>query len=342
MPRNTKATSKMMAILLLVSSAFGCDSQESVTAIMQPDQSLPPRNRTVNEVSGLSALPTPSGQDDALVRLGKKLFKDPRLSGDNTVSCASCHIVSAGGDDGRPVSIGIGGAIGTHNAPTVLNSGLNFRQFWDGRAKDLGEQVEGPIHNPLEMNSNWRDIMPKLRADADMVTAFEKSGLNITQASIIKAIVAYENALVTLDSPFDRYVLGEESAISGEAKNGLELFIRLGCVSCHQGQNVGGNMYQRFGVFKNYYEDNGNVSKIALGRYNVTGNPDDKYVFKVPSLRNVAQTAPYFHDGSVATLESAVNIMATYQLGHSLKEAEVTSIIAFLESLTGNLDESLK
>ncbi len=342
MPGNTKAALTTTAILLLINSLLGCDSNESVTKTLQPDHDLEATISLANDVSGLSPLPTPTEEDKALVSLGKSLFKDARLSGDNTISCASCHIVAAGGDDGRPVSIGVGGAQGTHNAPTVLNSGLNFRQFWDGRAKDLDEQVEGPIHNPLEMNTNWEDIVLKLESDADMVAAFGESDLSITPANIIKAIVAYENALVTSDSPFDRYLQGDEAAFSGEAKNGLDLFVRLGCVSCHQGQNIGGNMYQRFGVFKNYYEDNGNVDETALGRYNVTGNPDDKHVFKVPSLRNVAQTAPYFHDGSVETLEDAVNIMATYQLGRSLEDTEVSSLVTFLESLTGNLDESLK
>ncbi|MEM7280548.1 MAG: cytochrome-c peroxidase [Pseudomonadota bacterium] len=341
MPGNTKGALRNTAILLLISGLFGCDPHEPMGTAL-PDQNLDGPSTSSDDVNGLSALATPLQQDVALVSLGKKLFEDPRLSGDNTVSCATCHVVAAGGDDGRPVSIGVGGASGTHNAPTVLNSGLNFRQFWDGRAKDLDEQVEGPIHNPLEMNTKWQDIIPKLQSDADMVAAFKASHLSITQANVIKAIVAYENALVTLDSPFDRYLKGDESAISNEAKKGLDLFVRLGCVSCHQGQNVGGNMYQRFGVFKNYYEDEGRVSEIALGRYNVTGNPDDKYVFKVPSLRNVTQTAPYFHDGSVASLEGAINIMATYQLGRSLEEADVTSIIAFLETLTGDLDESLK
>ncbi|MEM7221054.1 MAG: cytochrome c peroxidase [Pseudomonadota bacterium] len=286
----------------------------------------------------------PSGAADrGLIMLGKQLFHDPRLSRDDTVSCASCHIVAAGGDDGRPVSVGVDGALGTHNAPTVLNSAGNFRQFWDGRALDLAEQVEGPVHNPLEMATDWDSVVAKLATDGELIRAFALNELDLSADSIVRAIVAYESALVTPDSPFDRWLLGQDDALSAQAHRGRELFVELGCVSCHQGRNVGGNMFQRFGVFRNYYEDRaeGALSASSLGRFNVTGDDADRHVFKVPSLRNVAETAPYFHDGSVSTLTEAIDIMANYQLGRQLAKAEIASLESFLQSLSGSADEAL-
>lgn len=275
------------------------------------------------------------------VQLGKALFHDPRLSANNSISCASCHDIGAGGDDGLRVSTGVNGAQGEVNAPTVLNSALNFAQFWDGRAATLEEQAIGPIHNELEMGTSLPVVLRKLADDQQIVSAFNEAfDDGLTSKNLISAIASYEAALITVSS-FDRYLLGEDDAISDTAKLGFEEFKKLGCVSCHQGQNVGGNMYQYFGIMGDYFADRGNITPSDFGRYNATGNPNDKFKFKVPSLRNVALTAPYFHDGSAATLEDAITVMVRYQLGRPINEVQVERIVAFLETLTGEIEDNL-
>jgi len=272
------------------------------------------------------------------VSLGEMLFHEPRLSSNNSISCAHCHNLAAGGGDSRPGSIGVNGGQGDVNSPTVFNAVLNFSQFWDGRVETLEEQVEGPIHNPVEMGSNWSEIVGKLSADNQYRTLFNQIYSDgITDKNIVDAITEFEQSLVTVNSPFDRYLLGENDAISDNAKLGYEKFKEYGCVACHQGSNVGGNLYQQFGVMGDYFADRGwEIRKSDLGRYNVTGLDDDKYVFKVPSLRLAVLTAPYFHDGSVATLKDAVRIMIKYQLGRTVKEEDEEQIIEFLHSLVGN------
>jgi cytochrome c peroxidase len=222
------------------------------------------------------------------------------------------------------------------NAPTVYNAALNFVQFWDGRAATLEEQIDGPITNPLEMDSSWDGVIGKLAADADYAAAFSAIYPDgITPANVKKAVADFERTLVTRGSAFDRFLEGDERALSPEARAGYETFKSVGCIACHQGTNVGGNMFQRFGVLGDYFKDRGNVVEADYGRYNVTKNEADRFVFRVPSLRNVEHTAPYFHDGSAATLEEAVQVMAKYQLGRRLGAEQVRGILAFLRSLTG-------
>ena len=288
--------------------------------------------------SPIQPLPPATGLDPRKVALGQQLFFDPRLSRDDTISCASCHDVSAGGGDGLNVSVGIGGARTAVNSPTVLNSGLNFAQFWDGRADTLEEQIDGPVHHPGEMGSNWQEILSKLRADSALVTAFNDAYGGLQIQFIKDAIATYERSLATPNARFDRYLMGDNNAITEQEKAGYELFSNLGCISCHQGRGVGGNMFQRFGVVGDYFKDRGNVTQADYGRYNVTGDDDDLHVFKVPSLRNVELTAPYLHDGSAETLEAVVQIMAKYQLGRPLQVSEVDNIVAFLKTLTGELE----
>ncbi len=193
------------------------------------------------------------------------------------------------------------------------------------------------------MATTWPDIVSKLSRDAEMLQRFNAAGFDqINEHAIKAAIVAYERQLVTPNSRFDRYLKGEESAITESEKNGFELFTALGCISCHQGKNVGGNMFQRFGVYENFYARHGEPPPESLGRYNVTGEDRDIHVFKVPSLRNVSLTAPYFHDGSVGSLSEAVTIMAKYQLGLELEEQQIIDLVAFLTSLEGQVDERLK
>lgn len=270
--------------------------------------------------------------DSQKIALGKKLFFDTRLSKDNTIACASCHKLSEGGDDNLQFSFGIYGQEGAINAPTVLNSVHNFRQFWDGRAKNLQEQIAGPIENPLEMGSNFPDLIIKLNK-TEYKSIFAKIySEGITKHSITDAIAEYEKTLITPNSPFDRYLLGDKDALSKEEKEGYELFKSKGCISCHNGVNIGGNLYSKFGVVKSY-------KSKWLGRYEVTKKKRDMYFFKVPSLRNIAQTAPYFHDGRTQDLKEAISIMAELQLGRYVSEKEILKIESFLRSLSGDLPE---
>ena len=270
------------------------------------------------------------------VELGEKLFHDPRLSHDNSVSCASCHKLSLGGIDRMPRSIGIKGHVTSVNAPTVFNSGFNFRQFWDGRAETLEDQIGEPINSAYEMGSNWAEVLSKLRKASDYVSAFgELYPDGIKSHNIKDAIATFVRSLYTPHSRFDRFLRGDGNALTNEEKEGYRIFKAYGCVSCHQGINVGGNMFQKFGIMADYFADHGKVTKADLGRYNVTGEEQDRQVFKVPSLRNVALTPPYFHDGSAKTLEAAVAVMAKYQLGRKLTSKEIDLIVKFLSTLTG-------
>jgi cytochrome c peroxidase len=284
----------------------------------------------------LSPLPQLPKLDPRVVALGRKLFHEKRLSSDGTVACVSCHDLANGGADGQRVSHGVRGRTGNVNAPTVFNAALNFALFWDGRAKTLEEQAGGPLTNPLEMNSVWEDVVVKLRRDPEYASSFAgvfSSG--VTPENVRKAIAAFERTLLTRDSPFDRWLSGDASALTADQREGYETFKSVGCIACHQGANVGGNMFQRFGVLGDYFNDRGNITEADYGRFNVTHNEADRFVFRVPSLRNVEYTAPYFHDGSAASLSRAVQVMAKYQLGRSLTDRQVSVIAAFLKSLSG-------
>jgi len=262
-------------------------------------------------------------------RLGQKLFFDPRLSADGTVACANCHVLESGGDDNLKVSVGIGGKRGNVNAPTVYNAVFNFRQFWDGRAKDLRQQAQGPIENPVEMGNRFEALVALLRRIPEYRRMFEMVYPDgITKANITDAIAEYEKTLITPDAPFDRFLRGDKEALSDKAKRGYALFKIKGCVICHNGVNIGGNLYGKFGI----YED---VNTTNAGKFSWSGRKQDIGVFKVPSLRNVALTAPYMHDGRYETLEDAVKFMAHFQLGKTLEDDEVDAIVAFLKSLTG-------
>ena len=284
----------------------------------------------------ITPLPQSIIYDRAKAALGKKLFHDPILSKDGTVACTNCHLLESGGDDDRDFSIGIRGQEGDINSPTVFNAVYNFRQFWDGRAKDLVEQAKGPIENPVEMGHMLDHAVEKVKAQPEYARSFEKlysDGLN--RETLVHAIAEFEKALVTPNAPFDRYLRGDEDAISEEAKQGYELFKSKGCILCHHGINVGGNLYNKFGI---YEESNSS----HLGRYNVTKKEQDKYVFKVPSLRNISLTAPYMHDGRAKTLEHAVLIMTQYQLGRHMEAEEIKAIVEFLKTLTGEKPKILR
>jgi cytochrome c peroxidase len=282
-------------------------------------------------------LPDSIPVDPRKVTLGMQLFHDPRLSSDNTVSCASCHSLSAGGVDGRKTSLGVGGKIGPINAPTVFNAVLNHTQFWDGRAATLQDQAGGPPFNPIEMAStSWAQIIGKLQKDRSFTEAFREvypegySGANITDS-----IAEFEKTLLT-PSRFDAYLRGDKTALTREELQGYALFKANRCVTCHVGQNLGGQSFERMGLKGDYFRDRGDSLTAAdEGRGNVTQDAYDRYRFKVPTLRNVEMTAPYFHDGSTADLHQAVRTMLKYQVGKALPDADVDALVAFLKSLTG-------
>jgi cytochrome c peroxidase len=284
----------------------------------------------------IEPLPSAIVLDQAKVNLGEALFNEPQLSRDNTKSCASCHNLATGGADGRARSIGINGSVGPVNAPTVFNSGDNFKQFWDGRAETLEDQIDGPVQAADEMGSTWTDVIAKLGKSANYPASFKDLYADGIQVSNIKdAIATFERSLNTPDSRFDQYLRGVDSALDGEEKRGYQIFKSYGCVSCHQGINIGGNMFQTFGVMAGYFADRGHITRADFGRFNVTRDEGDRYVFKVPSLRNVELTAPYFHDGSAGTLDDAVQVMGKYQLGRKLSEEDTSALVSFLKTLTG-------
>ena len=278
--------------------------------------------------------------DPEKVALGRALFHDPRLSKDNTTACVSCHDLANGGDDGLRVSVGIDGKGGTINSPTVFNVGLNFKQFWDGRAETLEEQIDGPVQSPLELGSLWPELLAKLHAHESYPTRFKSlypDGIN--RNNVKNALAEFMKSLTTPNSRFDQWLRGEDDALGALEERGYTLFKLYGCVSCHQGANVGGNMFQVFGVLNNYFERRGNITDADLGRYNVTGEPEDRHAFKVPSLRMAALTAPYLHDGGAATLRDAVDAMFEFQLGRSAPDEDKEAIVAFIKTLPGENKE---
>jgi cytochrome c peroxidase len=274
------------------------------------------------------------------VALGRLLFFEPRVSLDGTASCARCHQPALYGTDALPKSIGAAGRVNARNAPTVLNSALQFSEHWLGDRTDVEDQARRALIGPASFgNPDFAAAMNKLRAipgyAARFRDAFPGEAAPITPENWAAAIGAYERTLMT-PAPFDAYLKGDAEALTPAARAGLARFIDTGCAGCHNGVGVGGGSFQKFGVMEDYWKATGS-EPIDPGRFAVTGQAADRYVFKVPSLRNVAMTAPYFHDGSVATLPEAVRIMARVQLGRTLPEAEVQALVAFLESLTGPL-----
>ena len=287
-------------------------------------------------VDPISPLPLAISLDNRKVELGRRLFNDVRLSGDGSVSCASCHNLATGGVDRLARSRGIGGKEGGINAPTVFNSGFNFRQFWDGRAETLEEQIDGPLQHPLEMGGAWPQAISMLSEDRPYRAEFKAiypDGISVR--NVKDAIATFERSLITPNSRLDRYLRGNHAALNEDELAGYRLFKQIGCTSCHQGMNIGGNMYQKLGIMDDYFAVRGNVSEADLGRFNITKRDEDRHFFRVPSLRNVAVTPPYLHDASARTLEDAVTIMARYQLGKELAALDVARIVAFLRTLTG-------
>lgn len=277
-------------------------------------------------------LPAVKTIEPAKIELGKKLFFDPRLSKSGFISCNSCHNLSMGGSDNLKTSIGDRWQKGPINSPTVLNSSLNLAQFWDGRAKDLQEQAGGPIANPGEMAFTHALAVDLLRSIPQYVSEFKKvfghDKLSIEE--VTSAIAAFEETLTTPNARFDQWLKGDKKAIDAQELRGYQLFKNAGCVACHNGPNLGGSSFQRMGVVEPY-----KTANPAEGRFAVTGKDADRFNFKVPTLRNVELTYPYFHDGAADTLAQAVDTMGRLQLGRTFSDAENADIVAFLKTLTG-------
>ena len=279
------------------------------------------------------------------VALGKALYFENRLSMNNTQSCNTCHNLDTYGVDNKPTSPGDNGKPGTRNSPTTLNSALHFLQFWDGRMKDVEEQAGGPVMNPAEMNMPAEGVvMARLSSDEGYTKMFAAAFPGATDAmtfeNMRKAIGAFERTLLT-PSKFDRFLGGDNLALSEQELNGLEAFMNTGCTACHMGPLMGGNMFQKYPLFGTHKDYTGSLVDDT-GKMQATKNEADKYMFKVPSLRNIAETWPYLHDGSVRELDKTVNLMAKAELNKELTPAQVSDIVAFLKSFTGEVPSEAK
>jgi cytochrome c peroxidase len=278
----------------------------------------------------------PAVTNAAKSELGRQLFHDVRLSHSNSVACVSCHRLESGGDDGHMRPPGTDARPLDFNSPTIFNAALNYRLNWRGNFRTLEEQNEAVLLDRRLMNTSWEELLPKLRADPDYVRAFVVIYGNVPDRThVLDALATFQRSLVTPGARFDRYLNGEHGAIATDEERGYQLFKSYGCIACHQGMNLGGNLFQVFGVFSDPVITRWRSADANLGRFAITGLESDRYVFRVPSLRNVAVTAPYFHDGSVSSLPEAVDIMARIQLGRDLPDQDVDLIVKFLGTLTG-------
>jgi cytochrome c peroxidase len=313
----------LMAALVVSGPAFAEKLQEDANGLFKPIPYAPPALKD-----------NPMTLDK--IELGKMLFFEPRLSKSSLLSCNTCHNLSFGGDDYQETSIGHGWQKGPRNAPTVLNSVFNLAQFWDGRAADLKEQAKGPVQASVEMNSTPDRVVVVLKSMPEYTELFKKAFPGdkdpVSFDNMAKAIEAFEATLLTPDSKFDLYLKGDKNALNKDEKKGLELFINKGCADCHAGVNMGGEDYYTFGVVE---RPDSKIVSGDKGRFSVTNTASDEYVFKSPSLRNIEYTAPYFHSGKVWSLEEAVAIMGSAQLGISLTDSDSKLITAFLKTLTG-------
>lgn len=338
-PRSTPPTAMIIILSLLAASCHQerptlSQSQSAETKqAAQADQLLYEMATTY-----LFVLPENAADEDhpitpELVSLGKELFHEKAISLDKTVNCNTCHLLDEYGVNDTPLSKGVNGQLGARNSPTVYNAALSLAQFWDGSAKTVEDQVDGPFMNPKEMAMpSTESIVERLRELPRYKNLFAEAyhqDSTITYAKVAKAIGAFERTLMT-PGRLDRYLAGDKSVLSAQEKQGLKKMLDYGCIPCHSGSAMGGALFHKFGLFDNYQRFT-NSKNHDSGKMAITKRPEDQDVFKVPSLRNITKTAPYFHDGSVEKLEDAVQIMANLQLGRQLSEQDVKDIMAFLE-----------
>ena len=340
----------LVSMILLVYSCNSKPEQPTVSKPYKPIASNYDKELLDKAQSAFKLLPELADKNmenvitDERIKLGKILFFDTRLSKTGHNSCNSCHNLATYGVDNQPTSDGDAGKTGDRNSPTVLNAALHTAQFWDGRAKDVEEQAGMPILNPLEMAiPNEAFLVNRLR-EIDLYKklfkqAFPNEKEPITYKTIRKSIGAFERTLMT-PSKFDDYLNGDVFALSNEEREGMNTFMQVGCTQCHLGVSIGGNMFQKFGKYSDY-RSMVKITKDDEGKKKITKSDIDKDVFKVPGLRNVEKTAPYFHNGNVSSLPEAVKIMGKLQLNKDLSEEEIKSIVIFLKTLTGKLPENV-
>lgn len=284
----------------------------------------------------IQPLPIAISLDANKVSLGERLFQDTRLSQNNQMSCYSCHNLTQGGTDRKNHPRTDQKHYGVTNTLTVFNASYNHKIGWDGRFASVLDHLDDPVNNPTALGSTWEEIVSRLENVPEYQQSFAQlydGGLSVS--ALKDTLAVYQESLYTPNSRFDQFLMGNKAALTKTEQAGYDIFKSYGCVSCHQGINVGGNLFQRFGVMGDYFADRGNITQADLGRFNATQKESDRYVFRVPSLRNVAITPPYFHDGSAQTLEQAIIVMGNYQLGRTLSAVEVDQIAQFLRSLTG-------
>ena len=319
-----------------VSASEKADIQAWITKTRARQHSWPGVPETLR-TNLITTLPAAVPVDARKAELGRKLYHDKRLSGDNTVSCATCHDLAKGGTDQEKVSTGVRDQKGGINAPTTFNAAFQFMQFWDGRAATLEAQAGGPPNNPVEMDSNWKQIIAKLQADPAFSEEFKASYPDgFTDKTITDAIAAFERTLLTPNSRFDKYLAGDTTALTANEQRGYALFKDTGCATCHSGVLLGGGSFELMGRHADYFKNRGGtVTDADKGRANASKAEKDLHKFKVPTLRNVAKTFPNFHDGSTSDLKEAVRVMGRYQSGEQLSQDDCAALAAFLETLTG-------
>jgi cytochrome c peroxidase len=335
---------KKFLFLLAVISVVSCNKKTNEFNVKQDVEKTSLMVKANAFFKSITSLPYEDIPDDK-VALGKKLYFDTRLSKDGSISCNSCHNLNTFGVDNLPTSPGDTKMFGDRNSPTVIYASLHSNQFWDGRAKDVEEQAGMPILNPVEHNIPSEDfLVARLKEIPEYVAMFKKVYSDqqdpITYDNLTNAIGAFERKLIPI-SRFDLWLDGDDQSLTDVEKKGLNAFIDNGCIACHSGVALGGNTMQKFGLYGDYWEHT-NSKKIDMGLYDITKKEADKYVFKSPSMRNIAKTYPYFHDGSVESLYDAVKIMGLLQSNIVLTDEDTKNIVAFLEALTADVDEIYK
>lgn len=336
-----KKTGVLFSALIILSGCKKTNEDFVVQPLKEKSELLTRAGNFFKSVTSVPYQEIPSNK----VELGKKLYFDTRLSKDGNISCNSCHNLDTFGVDNLPLSPGDTQELGGRNSPTVFHASLHGMQFWDGRAKDVEEQAEGPILNPVEHNiPSEKFLEERLRGIEEyqrmFKTVYPGQEQPVTFKNIANAIGAFERMLNPA-SRFDHYLDGDEEALTAQEKEGLKAFMDNGCTTCHIGVSLGGDIFQKFGLYGDYWEYTKSAN-IDKGLYELTGKETDQFLFKVPGLRNVEKTAPYFHDGSVATLEEAVKIMGKLQSNKELTDKQVDDIMAFLKALTADIDDKYK
>lgn len=332
-----------LLIILMIGFLFSCKEKVKETVQATDEYELLPNAQTFFQPISSVDMEEPETEK---VELGKYLYFDTRLSGEGNISCNSCHDLNTYGVDNKRFSPGDApGTVGGRNSPTVFHAALHKMQFWDGRAADVEEQAGGPILNPLEHNiKDEQQLIDRLKKEELYQDLFSKAYAEdedpISFDNLTNAIGAFERTLMP-ESRFDKYLEGEETALSEQEKKGLSTFIESGCITCHSGAAMGGQMLQKFGLFHDYWKQT-DSEDIDLGLFDISEKESDKYIFKVPGLRNIVHTAPYFHDGSIDDLNESIRIMGKLQRDIDLSEEEVQDIAAFFESLSADIPEDVK